>query len=116
MQEKKINQSYSKQLPIIIAVIIFLIVVAVFLPKVASKDDKNVKSSIYGSEIEVVESDNLIPDSQSNSSGIQSGNMGENLGAAKIEDILGSESESEEFYGQPNTEKMLEGKDIEAGE
>lgn len=114
MEEKKSSHNYSKNIPIIIGIIIFLVVIVLALPK--NKDSKQNKTSNTKTNIEVIESDNLIPESQGNSSGIQSNDMGGNLGAASVGEILGSESESQNFYGQPSIDKLLEGKEIEVGE
>ena len=120
MTETNHNQVYSKsalsvdkQLPIIIGIIIFLIILMLFLPKVASKenDDSSFLSTSNG-EVEIIESDDLLPNDQTNTFGIQSGNSVEELGADTVGDILGSESEAEEFYGHPNLDALLEGREI----
>ena len=106
------DTTYLKQLPIIIAIIIFLLIIAIFLPKAVSKEE-SMKKINNKFDIEVIDSNDLLPNEQSDSQGIQSSNLVENLGAAAVGDGLGSESEAEEFYGHSNADKLLEGKEIQ---
>ncbi len=110
MNTKNIDNSYKKQLPVIIAIIIFLLIVAIFLPKAASreKSTNKIKNEL---DIEIVESNDFPPNNMGKDATIQSSDVGGELGASNINNVLGSESEV--FYQQSEMDKVLEDNGLE---
>lgn len=112
-EQKNLKTNYSRNIiPItaMVLIIVGIILIVSLSNNIKKKTERNILTDSSNVEIEV--RDNVGGDQFSNHGNIQGPSNSNQLGPSTVDEITRGSS-SEEFYQTPNTEKMLEGKEIE---